>query len=114
MGKPCNDNSDCPTTDPTGRTGTCYCKDWWDAANSKYCLPVVGDLKNRMQTVRDLEQFKADNCGKFYTEEECLEEFSPTMRDLKDKVEGEIQVQCCRLTVTMRMRMATSSSRAIR
>mmetsp|Transcript_19939 Transcript_19939/g.50282 ORF Transcript_19939/g.50282 Transcript_19939/m.50282 type:complete len:1103 (+) Transcript_19939:205-3513(+) len=91
VGKPCNDNSDCPTTDPTGRTGTCYCKDWWDAAHSKYCLPVVGDLKNRMQTVRDLEQFKADNCGKFYTEEECLEEFSPTMRDLKDKVEGEIQ-----------------------
>jgi len=79
VGKGCVNDEDCPTTDPTGRTGRCHCKEWWEAGNSKYCIPVVGDLRNHLQSVRDLEQFKADNCGKFYTDEECLEEFPGSM-----------------------------------
>ncbi|CAD7974952.1 unnamed protein product [Amoebophrya sp. A25] len=91
VGLACTSNADCTTTDPTGRTGTCYCKDWWEDKNSKYCLPVAGDMLNHLQAVRDLEFFKATSCGKFYTDEECLEEYTASMVPLRDRVEGETQ-----------------------
>lgn len=51
VGMRCESDADCITTDPTGKTGTCYCKDWWDSGHSKYCLPVAGDYDNKMEKV---------------------------------------------------------------
>jgi hypothetical protein len=87
----CDSDSDCITTDPTGRTGVCSCKAWWDRDDSKYCEPVTGDYTNHWQVMRDYLAFTKTNCGSFWTEKECLKVFSGTAKKLKTAVLCEKQ-----------------------
>lgn len=91
VGASCESDGDCITTDPTGKTGRCYCKDWWDQGTSKYCLPVAGDFDNAMEKIRDWEFFKSQKCGSFWSEDECLSEFGSEARDLLYAIECEVQ-----------------------
>lgn len=75
VGMNCQGDEDCTTTDPTGKTGQCFCKQWWSNGNSKYCLPVAGDYEEHSRALRDWTYFRVMNCGKTWTEEECLEEY---------------------------------------
>jgi len=71
-GRNCDSDRDCLTTDATGRTGECRCKSWWDKDDSKYCEPVTGDYKDHWVKRRDYLSFRFNQCGSFWTEEECL------------------------------------------
>lgn len=90
-GRPCHLDSDCVTTDMTGRPGSCVCKAWWADDESRYCLPVAGDYDNHQESLRDFLYFKATKCGSFWTEDECFEVFGDTARKLKLKVLCETQ-----------------------
>lgn len=74
-GRSCDSDRDCTTTDNTGRTGQCRCKAWWDRDDSKYCEPVAGDYEGHWEKRRDYLFFRFQNCGNFWTEEECLRIF---------------------------------------
>lgn len=91
VGRRCASDSDCTTTDPTGKTGTCSCKDWWSSGTSKYCLPVAGDYDNKVEKMRDWLYFKAKNCGRFWTDQDCLEEFGDEAKKLHHALECETQ-----------------------
>jgi len=82
VGMSCQSDDDCITTDPTGKTGQCFCKQWWNTGNSKYCLPVTGDYKHHSQSLRDWTWFEMTKCGKTWSEAECLEEFGKDATDL--------------------------------
>lgn len=90
-GRSCDSSRDCQTTDETGRTGNCACKNWWDSDDSKYCLPVSGDYPRHWESLRDYYQFQSQNCGSFWTEEECLRIFGNQALALKLAVQCETQ-----------------------
>eukprot|EP00403_Amphidinium_massartii_P041511 CAMPEP_0178436192 /NCGR_PEP_ID=MMETSP0689_2-20121128/34314_1 /TAXON_ID=160604 /ORGANISM="Amphidinium massartii, Strain CS-259" /LENGTH=700 /DNA_ID=CAMNT_0020058283 /DNA_START=81 /DNA_END=2179 /DNA_ORIENTATION=+ len=90
-GRSCSSDRDCVTTDQTGRTGSCVCKAWWQEDDSKYCLPVAGDLARHMESVRNYEWFRSQNCGSFWTEAECLRIFGDEALVLKLAVDCEVQ-----------------------
>lgn len=90
-GRSCDTDLDCPTNDETGRTGKCTCKAWWDKDDSKYCLPVAGDYARHQEALRAYLWFRAQNCGSFWTEKECLRVFGDKAMKLKLKVECETQ-----------------------
>ncbi|CAE8591952.1 unnamed protein product [Polarella glacialis] len=91
VGRTCDDDSDCATTDETGRSGRCTCKDWWDADDSKFCAPVSGDYARHQEAQRNFLWFRATNCGSFWTEDECLRIFGNQASTLKLTVECETQ-----------------------
>jgi hypothetical protein len=82
-GRSCDSDRDCLTTDATGRTGRCRCKHWWDRDDSKYCEPVTGDYENYWEKRRDYLFFRFENCGSFWTEEECLKIHGAKAQKLK-------------------------------
>jgi hypothetical protein len=90
VGRSCGSDEDCQTTDQTGKTAECTCKTWWDGGEPKYCLPIFGDLPNDGEKVRDWLWFRKNNCGSFWTDEECIEEFPESAQMLYD-VYCEIQ-----------------------
>mmetsp|Transcript_30356 Transcript_30356/g.69856 ORF Transcript_30356/g.69856 Transcript_30356/m.69856 type:complete len:694 (+) Transcript_30356:70-2151(+) len=90
-GRSCSSDRDCVTTDLTGRTGDCVCKAWWEEDDSKYCLPVAGDLARHQESLRNYEWFKSQNCGSFWTEAECLRIFGDEAMRLKLAVDCEVQ-----------------------
>mmetsp|Transcript_10548 Transcript_10548/g.18778 ORF Transcript_10548/g.18778 Transcript_10548/m.18778 type:complete len:644 (-) Transcript_10548:54-1985(-) len=90
-GRSCDSDRDCITTDETGRRGTCTCKAWWDKDDSKYCKPVAGDFYRHQEKLRDYLWFRADKCGSFWTEQECLRIWGDDALKLKLAVECEIQ-----------------------
>lgn len=75
VGRSCESDLDCITTDQTGKLGECRCKQWWDSGDSKYCVPVAGDYTNHQETLRNWLYFKAHNCGSFWSDEACVEEY---------------------------------------
>jgi hypothetical protein len=83
VGRSCDSDADCTTTDATGRTGTCACKAWWDQDDSKYCKPVTGDYKKHWKVMRDYIAYRTSNCGSFWSEEECLRIFGDAVLQLK-------------------------------
>lgn len=87
----CDSDSDCVTTDATGRTGNCMCKAWWDHDDDKYCMPVAGDYANHLDNLRSYWWFRSKNCGSFWTEDECLTIFGNQALKLKLAVECETQ-----------------------
>jgi len=74
-GRSCQSDKDCITTDQSGKTGVCHCKAWWDQGDSKYCLPVAGDFKDHSERLRDYLNFRAQNCGSFWTDKECMQQW---------------------------------------
>ncbi|KAF4661687.1 hypothetical protein FOZ61_003021 [Perkinsus olseni] len=74
VGRRCDSDRDCTTTDLTGQTGECVCKAWWSSGDSKYCMPVAGDSSNNQERWRDWLYYRAKYCGSFWDERECLEE----------------------------------------
>ncbi|KAF4695006.1 hypothetical protein FOZ60_006129 [Perkinsus olseni] len=74
VGRRCDSDRDCTTTDLTGQTGECVCKAWWSSGDSKYCMPVAGDFSNNQERLRDWLYYRAKYCGSFWDERECLEE----------------------------------------
>jgi len=90
-GRPCDTDLDCKTNDATARTGTCACKVWWDQDDSKYCMPVAGDFYRHQEKLRDYLWFRADKCGSFWTEQECLRIWGNDALTKKLGVECEIQ-----------------------
>ncbi len=88
----------CPTTDPTGREAECLCKPHWseddsedsmtmsnannspDAPRSSICEPVFGDYRNHGERVKDWIFFKNTRCGRFWTDQECLDEYGNEAR----------------------------------
>eukprot|EP00928_Gymnodinium_smaydae_P071051 TRINITY_DN54732_c0_g1_i1.p1 TRINITY_DN54732_c0_g1~~TRINITY_DN54732_c0_g1_i1.p1 ORF type:complete len:800 (-),score=141.63 TRINITY_DN54732_c0_g1_i1:105-2411(-) len=90
-GRPCDSDRDCTTTDMTGRTGRCVCKDWWEKDEAKYCEPVVGDYKKHQENLRDFLSFIATKCGSFWTEKECFSVYGNQVRVLKLRHECERQ-----------------------
>jgi hypothetical protein len=91
VGRSCGKDEDCLTTDQTNKTGNCTCKVWWDGGEPKYCLPVFGDYHNNGEKIRDWLWFKRNNCGTFWSDEECVEEFGGQARDKLQAVKCEIQ-----------------------
>jgi hypothetical protein len=83
VGRPCDYDSDCITTDSTGRTGVCACKSWWDVDDSKYCKPVTGDFKDYWKVMRNWIDFRVTSCGNHWSEEECLRVFGSQAVRLK-------------------------------
>lgn len=75
VGRSCQSDGDCITTDQSGKTGICACKAWWDQGDSKYCLPVSGDFNAHSETLRDYLYFKGSKCGTFWTDEECMQQW---------------------------------------
>jgi len=90
-GRGCDSDSDCVTTDGTGRFGQCVCKSWWDRDDAKYCLPVAGDYDGHQEALRNYLSFRFRKCGSFWTEEECLDVFGQEAMVLKLEVECETQ-----------------------
>lgn len=88
VSQPCVEDTDCPTTGNS--TGVCVCKAWWDSEDARYCMPVAGDFRNHNEALRDLMWFVAKNCGSFWTEAECLDEFVEARR-LKLALDCETQ-----------------------
>merc|ERR550514_1068238 len=76
VGRSCESDLDCVTTDQTGKLGECRCKKWWDSGDSKYCAPVAGDFANHQEKLRNWLYFKASRCGSFWSNEACVEEWS--------------------------------------
>lgn len=93
-GRSCDSDRTCVTTDQTGKTGRCVCKDWWDKDEAKYCEPVAGDYANHQETLRDYKYFQATMCGSFWTEEECLEVYAD-----KGVKELQLAVECETMTL---------------
>lgn len=91
VGRSCSSDLDCVTTDASGRTGQCSCKAWWDQDESSYCQPVAGDYTQYQQNLRAYLWFRSQNCGRFWTEQECLTIFSSKAKLLKLKVDCETQ-----------------------
>jgi hypothetical protein len=91
FGRSSGKDSDCETTDQTGKSGNCTCKAWWDGGEPKYCLPVFGDMINEGERVRDWIYFKKENCGNFWSDDECVEEFGEDARCLLKKLNCEVQ-----------------------
>lgn len=75
VGRSCESDMDCLTTDQSGKTGVCKCKAWWDTGDSKYCMPVAGDFKKHSESLRNYLSFKAGKCGTFWTDEECMQQW---------------------------------------
>jgi len=90
-GRSCDSSRDCITTDATGRTGECRCKAWWDKDDSKYCDPVTGDYDQHWVKRRDYISYRFDNCGSFWTEEECLRVFGAAAKKKKLDMQCETQ-----------------------
>lgn len=91
VGRPCDTNEDCTTTDLSGRTGQCVCKSWWETADPKYCDPTAGDYENHQEKLRNYLFFRAKSCGTFWTEEECLRVFGTQAMSLKLAIACEKQ-----------------------
>mmetsp|Transcript_132887 Transcript_132887/g.384214 ORF Transcript_132887/g.384214 Transcript_132887/m.384214 type:complete len:630 (-) Transcript_132887:58-1947(-) len=91
LGRPCETHDDCETTDASGRTAECVCKQWWESGDPTYCDAVTGDYANHQEKLRDLYDFRAKNCGTFWTEEECLRVFGNEAKKLKLAVQCERQ-----------------------
>jgi len=91
MGRSCDSDRDCTTTDQSGRTGECVCKAWWDKDNSKYCKPITGDYENYQEKLRNYLWFQSQNCGSFWTEDDCLRIFGNKALKLKLEVDCETQ-----------------------
>jgi len=91
VGRPCDLDRDCTTTDTTGRSGNCICKAWWEKDDAKYCAPIAGDFEKHQAKLRDYLHFKATYCGSFWTEEECLRVFGSPVLLMKLEVECEEQ-----------------------
>jgi hypothetical protein len=91
VGRSCGKDEDCLTTDQTNKTGNCTCKVWWDGGEPKYCLPVFGDFFNNGEKVRDWYWFKKKNCGTFWSDDECVEEFGDDAKSKLQAVKCEIQ-----------------------
>eukprot|EP00747_Dinoflagellata_sp_TGD_P162280 gnl/TRDRNA2_/TRDRNA2_179711_c0_seq1.p1 gnl/TRDRNA2_/TRDRNA2_179711_c0~~gnl/TRDRNA2_/TRDRNA2_179711_c0_seq1.p1 ORF type:complete len:685 (+),score=101.30 gnl/TRDRNA2_/TRDRNA2_179711_c0_seq1:103-2055(+) len=91
VGRSCDSDSDCTTTDQTGRFGRCTCKAWWESGDSKYCMPVSGDFENHQEKLRDYLFYRASQCGSFWSEEECLKVHGDEILKLKLAVECEAQ-----------------------
>lgn len=89
VSQPCDFDTDCETTIEGVHAG-CRCKAWWDSEDSRYCLPVAGDYANHNENLRNYVWFVAQNCGSFWTEDECLEEFKEARR-LKLTLDCETQ-----------------------
>lgn len=53
---------------------------------------MAGDYDKHLEKTRDWEFFKATNCGKFWTQEECLEQFGARAYELYNQLECETQV----------------------
>jgi len=83
LGRPCDYDTECETTDSSGRSGECVCKTWWESSNPKYCNPVAGDYSNHLEKLRDYLFFRAENCGGFWTEAECLRIYGSTAQTLR-------------------------------
>jgi hypothetical protein len=90
-GRSCDSDSECVTTDATGRTGQCRCKAWWDRDDSKYCEPVAGDYEEHWKTRREYIFYRFQNCGSFWTEDECVRVFGAAALSKKLDMQCETQ-----------------------
>lgn len=90
-GRSCDRDSDCLTTDSTGRSGRCRCKAWWDKDDSKYCEPVTGDYEDHWASRRDWIAFRWGTCGNNWGEEECMKVYGAKATSLKLKMLCETQ-----------------------
>lgn len=90
-GRSCDRDSDCITTDSTGRSGRCRCKAWWDKDDSKYCEPVTGDYKDHWASRRDWISFRWGTCGNNWSEEECMKVYGQEATSRKLKMLCETQ-----------------------
>ena len=54
-------------------------------------MPVSGDLENSGEKMRDWLWFKKQNCGTFWSDEECVAEFGDDAKEKLQEVKCELQ-----------------------